>query len=90
MSRVVHIDSRVPPALDAPESEIVEFAHGLIAAGYEAFKRGEHARSLDLLKKGREAWKRTTKWNVCRQPIEILIDAVEHKLEQLAVRGTRH
>jgi hypothetical protein len=87
MSKVCYINTRRIPSIDAPESEIAEYAHKLVEAGFAAFQNGQLDVSLDLLKKARDQWRRCSTWATCRQPIEILIDAVEHKLEQRAARG---
>lgn len=81
MSKVCYINTRRIPPIDAPESEIAGFAHKLVEAGYAAFQSGMIDEALDLLKKARDQWRRCATWSTCRQPIELLIRAVEEEIE---------
>lgn len=87
MSKVCYLNTRRAPPLDAPESEVAAYAHKLVEAGFAAFQNGQLETSLDLLRKARDQWRRCSQWTTCRQPIEILIAAVEHKLEERATRS---
>lgn len=82
MSRVVYLVAQQrKPTIDAPESEIADYALKLIECGYAAFQSGDDESALDYLRKGRDQFRRVSTWHVARRPIEILIAAVEAKIE---------